>query len=418
MQDQSLLPRIELLPLKAALPAEKDSELTVLARIHPAQPEKSTGPRPPLNLSLVIDRSGSMSGHPLDMARQAAQAGIRLLEPYDRVSVVIFDDEVETLIPSQLVTEKEKLCREIERITSGGSTALHAGWLDGAMQVAQHPDERALNRVLLLSDGQANVGKQRLSEIIPDVRGLTARQVSTSTMGLGRNYDEDLLRGMAEAGDGNFEHIEQASQLPGFFESEFHGMSRITGHTVSLGIEPNPELGSLRQEVMNDLQANNLGRVMLPNLIAGRPVEVVFTMQVPAHSESADLGILRLRLAWTGRDGIRRKQRTQLNLSVMPKTEWDTLPEQAEVRVALEMQLNAKAKRDAVARMDAGDYVGAQRDLMRRYREFEESDYDIPAFLRNQETAELSELAHGVIEDRQLTRKRATSQAFNRSRSK
>lgn len=418
MQDQPLQPRIELLTLKAALPAGKDHELTVLARIHPAQPVEVSGPRPPLNLSLVIDRSGSMSGHPLEMARQAAQAGIRLLEPHDRVSVVIFDDEVETLIPSQQVTDKEKLCREIERITSGGSTALHAGWLDGATQVAQHPDERALNRVLLLSDGQANVGKIRVNEIVPDVRGLTARQVSTSTMGLGRDYDEDLLRGMAEAGDGNFEHIEHASQLPGFFESEFHGMSRTIGHTVSLGIEPNPELGSLRQEIINDLQVNSLRRAQLPNLIAGRPVQVVFTVQIPSREEQTDLGVLRVRLAWTGRDGIRRKQRAQLNLPVLPEARCNELIENNDVRVALEMQLNAKAKRDAVARMDAGDFAGAQRDLVRRYREFDAGDYEIPAFLRNQEADELSELAHGVMEDRQLTRKRANSQNFNRSRSK
>ena len=418
MQDQPLQPRIELLPLKGALPAGKDSEVTVLARIHPAQPVEVSGPRPPLNLSLVIDRSGSMSGHPLEMARQAAQAGIRLLEPHDRVSVVIFDDEVETLIPSQQVTDKEKLCREIERITSGGSTALHAGWLDGATQVAQHPDERALNRVLLLSDGQANVGKIRVNEIVPDVRGLTARQVSTSTMGLGRDYDEDLLRGMAEAGDGNFEHIEHSSQLPGFFESEFHGMSRTTGHTVSLGIEPNPTLGSLRQEIINDLQKNDLGRAQLPNLIAGRPVEVVFTVQVPAQAEHPGLGVLRLRLAWTGRDGIRRKQRAQLNLPVLSGDQVDALPENADVRVAREVQLNAKAKRDAVHLMDKGDYAGSQRVLSRRQVEFAQCAPMAQAPLRDQELAELSDLAHGVMEDRQLMRKRAASQNYNRSRSK
>ena len=409
-------PQIELLPLKAALPADKVSELTVLARILPPQLAETIESRPPLNLSLVIDRSGSMSGQPLEMARQAAQAGIRLLEPHDRVSVVIFDNEVETLIPSQLVTNKEKLCQEIERITSGGSTALHAGWLEGALQVAQHQDERALNRILLLSDGQANVGKRRIRDIIPDVRGLTARQVSTSTMGLGRNYDEDLLRGMAEAGDGNFEHIEHASQLPGFFEAEFNGMSRTTGHTVSLGIESTPELGSLRQEVINDLQRNDLGRAMLPNLIVGRPLEVVFTVQIPAQHEQADLGVLRLRLAWTGRDGIRRKQRVQLDLPVFPADQFDALQENADVRVALETQLNAKAKRDSVHFMDAGDVAGSLGILHQRQVAYAAAP--IPAFLKNQELDDLSGLVCGVREDPQLTRKRATSQSYNRSRSK
>ncbi|MCA0187668.1 MAG: VWA domain-containing protein, partial [Proteobacteria bacterium] len=86
----------------------------------------------PLNLALVIDRSGSMSGHPLAMARKAAQIGIHKLEAQDRVSVVTFDNEVEVLIPSQFVHDKAALCRLIEGITEGGSTALHAGWLDGA----------------------------------------------------------------------------------------------------------------------------------------------------------------------------------------------------------------------------------------------------------------------------------------------
>lgn len=417
MQDQSSCPRIELLPLKAALPADQSSELTVLARIHPAQLAQTSAPRPPLNLSLVIDRSGSMAGQPLQMARQAAQVGIRLLEPQDRVSVVIFDDGIETLIPSQRVTDKERLCQEVERITAGGSTALYGGWLEGAMQVAEHQDKRALNRVLLLSDGQANVGKRSVGEIVPDVRGLTARQVGTSTVGLGRDYDEDLLRGMAEAGDGNFEHIEHASQLPGFFEVEFNGMSRTTGHTVSLGIEPNPGLGSLRQEIVNDLRLNGLGRSMLPNLIAERPVEVVFTVQVPAQTEKREQGVLRLRLAWTDRDGVRHKQRVQLDLPVLPASQFEALAENADVRIALEAQLNAKAKRDAVRLLDRGDIAGSRRTLQQRQVAYSAAPM-IPAPLRESELSELSELIDGVQEDQQIARKRAMSQSFNRSRSK
>ncbi|OLV19664.1 vWA domain-containing protein [Deinococcus marmoris] len=412
------LPQIELLPLKAGLPAGQAIELTVLARITPALIPQQTGPRPPLNLALVIDRSGSMSGRPLAMARKAAQIGIHKLEAQDRISVVTFDDEVEVLIPSQPVHDKDALCRLIEGITEGGSTALHAGWLDGAGQVAQHLDPQALNRVLLLSDGHANSGKIHVHQIVPDVKGLTSRGVSTSTMGLGGGYDEDLLRGMAVAGDGNFEHIEDADDLPRFFDAEFGGLARTTGHTVSLGIEPNPALGSLRQEVLNDLQRNPLGRLQLPNLIAERPTEVVLTLQVPAQSLQTDLGVTRVRLAWTGRDGVRRTMRAQLNLPVMGEQEYAQLPEHAEVREALELQRNARVKRDAVGRLDAGDVQGARMLLQNRQRHFEAVAMDAPSPRYTQELDQLAELEQGVELDRNIARKRAASQSYNVSRSK
>lgn len=412
------LPQIELLPLKAGLPAGLASELTVLARITPAPIPQQTGARPPLNLALVIDRSGSMSGHPLAMARKAAQIGIHKLEAQDRISVVTFDDEVEVLIPSQPVHDKDALCRLIEGITEGGSTALYAGWLDGAGQVAQHLDPQALNRVLLLSDGQANSGKRNVGEIVPDVKGLTGRGVSTSTMGLGGGYDEDLLRGMAVAGDGNFEHIEDADDLPRFFDAEFGGLARTTGHTVSLGIEPNPSLGSLRQEVLNDLQRNPLGRLQLPNLIAERPAEVVLTLQVPAQLQQTELGVTRVRLAWTGRDGVRRTMRAQLNLPVMGEQEYAQLPENAEVRQALELQRNARVKRDAVGRLDAGDVQGAQRLLNNRRMTFGAVASEAPSPMYAQELEQLNNLEQDVYADENMARKRASSQSYNVSRSK
>ena len=187
------LPQIELLPLKAGLPAGQASELTVLARITPADVPQQTEARPPLNLALVIDRSGSMSGHPLAMARKAAQIGIHKLEAQDRVSVVTFDNEVEVLIPSQLVKDKGALCRVIEGITEGGSTALHAGWLDGAMQVAQQLNPQALNRVLLLSDGQANCGKSSAQRDRPGCPGPDRARGQHQHHGAGRR----LRRGPA-----------------------------------------------------------------------------------------------------------------------------------------------------------------------------------------------------------------------------
>lgn len=409
-------PRIELLPLKAALPAGQDTELTVLARIDPARMPQMGGVRPPLNLALVIDRSGSMSGQPLAMAREAAQVAVRQLQPHDRVSIVTFDNTVETLIPSQPVTNPEALCRIIEGIAEGNTTALHAGWLDGAMQVAQHHSAQALNRVLLLSDGQANEGLTDRHQIAAQVSGLRERGVSTSTIGLGVSYDEDLLRGMADAGDGNYEHIERAEALPAFFRAELGGLSRTGGHTVSLGLEPNPALGSLRQQVLNDLGRTDTGRWQLRNLIEGQPIEIVFTLHVPAQPPQAELGVTRVRLAWTGRDGIRRTLRQQLNLPVLSASAYAALPENEAVRVALERQRNAQAKRDAVHYLDAGNIAGAQAVLSRRAAAFAAAP--VPASVQRAESAELRDLEVNVQADQRLARKRAVSQNYDVSHSK
>ncbi|THF87206.1 VWA domain-containing protein [Deinococcus sp. KSM4-11] len=411
---ESNTPSIELLPLKTSLPAGQDSELTLLVRIHPAAAPVTSARRPPLNLSFVLDRSGSMSGTPIAMARTAIQVALRLMQPHDRVSVVAFDDRVETVVPSQLATDPEALCRAVAGITDRGSTALHAGWLEGAMLIAQHLDPQALNRVLLLSDGQANQGETRADVIAQHVKGLTARGVSTSTIGLGHDYDEALLQGMADAGDGNYEHIEHDDALPAFFAAELQGLTRTTGHTVSLGVEPNPALGSLRSDVLNDLPRNDLGRWQLANLIDGRPLDVVVTLHVPAQPQGTTVGVTRLRLAWTDRQGVRQKLRAQLTLPVVDPAAYVQLPEDIQVTVAAERLRAARVREEAVAHAVAGNVPMSREVLSREHRRL--SRLAMP---------ELASEVHGLVsldrdfaEDEVIARKRATSQSYNTRRSK
>jgi Ca-activated chloride channel family protein len=407
-------PTIELLPLKAALPAGQDSDLTLLVRIHPASAPVGDGRRPPLNLSFVLDRSGSMDGQPLEMARRATQVALRLLQPHDRVSIVTFDEQVLTLVAPQLATHPEVLCRTVDTITSGGMTALHAGWLEGAMLTAQHLDPAALNRVLLLSDGEANCGERRPDVIAGHVRGLTARGVGTSTIGLGRSYDEALLQAMADAGDGNYEHIEDERTLPAFFTAELQGLTRTTGHTVSLGVEPNPALGSLRHDVLNDLPRNSLDRRQLPNLIDGRPLDVVVTLQVPGQALSPSAGVTRVRLAWTDRQGRRHKVREQLNLPVVDQEVYARLHDDPRVRLAAEQLRAARVREEAVAYASAGD-VGMSREVLSLERRRLLASQD-PALMAEAEV--LHALDRDFADDEVMARKRAASQSYNVRRSK
>jgi Ca-activated chloride channel family protein len=186
--------------------------LDVLVRIVPPQIE-SRGERPQLNLGLVIDRSGSMSGAKLRAARQAAIYAVEQLLPQDRISVTVFDNTVQTIVPSTLATDKSSIISRIQRIDTGGTTALYDGWYQGGIQVSQHLDPRGLNRVLLVTDGLANVGETNPDRIAGDVHGLAKRGVSTTTMGVGNDYQEDLLEAMANSGDGNYHFIEGRATL-------------------------------------------------------------------------------------------------------------------------------------------------------------------------------------------------------------
>jgi Ca-activated chloride channel family protein len=411
-------PTTEFRALKPALIAGRLQELTLLIRLHPAPAPQRSGTRLPLNLSLVLDRSGSMSGEPLETAKGAIVAALRQLQAQDRVSVVSFDDEVRVEVPSGPVRDLDALIAQVMRIESGGSTALYDGWMEGATQVAAHLNREGLNRVILLSDGKTNCGLRDHTEIARRVAGLTERGVSTTTLGFGRRYDETLLLGMATAGDGNFEHIETASSLPTFFESELQGLTRTSGRTVSLGLEPNPEYGAQVLDVLNDLAKNNLGRYQLGNLVEGQPVNVVVKMKlsVPAQSE-VPLGVTRVRLAWTGLDGVRRKVRAQLDLPVLSQAEYDALPEDPEVVEAALLLSMAQRQRLAIEAMDQGDRAGARNyfsDVVGIAQSVPSPSAEMSASL-----LESQELQRLYLEgDELMARKRAVSQSHSRSQSK
>ena len=366
--------------------------------------------RPTLNIGLVIDRSGSMSGQKIEYVRQAACYAVQQLLPTDRVSVVIYDDQIETLVPSTLAVDKAGITRKIQRIHSRNMTALHAGWEQGGSEVTQHLNPEHLNRVILLSDGLANVGETNLDAIASHVRSLAQRGVSTTTMGVGNDYDEKLLEAMANSGDGNYYYIESPQQLPTIFQSELQGLMATVGTTVSLGIEP--QAGVEVAEVFNELEVNRKGRYQLTNLIIGNPIEVVVRLHIPAITQATDLCYFRL--AWNDpQKPERQKIRVALQLPVVSSAQLDEFPINLEVQEQVVFMMAARAKKEAVRLVERGEYEAATR-LLQEIRQLVLNTSNSPQM--QQEAADLAQL-DAELKSRQYEKfnKTSSSQSYYRN---
>lgn len=195
------------------------------------------GKRAPVNISFVLDKSGSMSGEKIEKAKQAAIAAIGRLHSDDIVSVVVYDSTVRVIVPATKLSDKKMVCDEIARIHAGGSTALFAGVSKGADEIRKFIDRNRVNRVILLSDGLANVGPQSPSELGALGNSLTKEGISVSTMGLGLGYNEDLMTQLARNSGGNHIFIEQASDLVKIFNLEFNDVLSVVAQEVAIDMK-------------------------------------------------------------------------------------------------------------------------------------------------------------------------------------
>ena len=353
---------IETFTEKPKLTAATEQTVDVLVRITPPEADTNEMKRPKLNIGIALDRSGSMDGDKMQQAREAAKYCVDQMLPSDIFSTVIFDDRVDVLFTSQPVENKVMLKRGIDRIHARNSTALHEGWVKAGLEVSEQLDSNAINRVLLITDGQANVGETRVDRIVDQSRELAAKGVSTSTIGIGADFNEDLLMPMAEAGQGNSWHVEEPQDMVRIFETELRGLVAQVGHSVTFGVKT--AAGATVTDVLNDLEIDGSGRYRLPNLQAGSPLDIVIRFRVPAHAEGTTVELAEFSLAYIGQESKLPETVVAAFTSTFAAAEdVDLLPENVELARAVQLLMNARARREAIDLMDRRDYAGSQAIL-------------------------------------------------------
>ena len=267
--------------------------------------------RLPLNLSLVIDRSGSMNGEPLEEAKKCASMLVDRMSEKDRLSVVTYESHAEVLVKSQPISHKSRLKSQIRGITTGGMTALYDGWSLGAEEVAKNSNDNFISRVLLLSDGQANRGLTDDDVIASHCRKMAEAGVTTSTYGLSEHFNENLMAGMASAGQGQAHYGQTAEDLMDPFQEEFDLLEALLARRMRLRMMPEKGVSF---EVLNGYSQDKEGRFIMPDLAFGADVWALLRIKINADlcskKSGSKLKLLSAYIDYLDQDGADQRSDT------------------------------------------------------------------------------------------------------------
>ncbi len=339
---------------------------TVRVKVEVQGAELPEADRPPVNLSLIIDKSGSMRGDRIKHARQGAIEAVRRLGSQDIVSVVVFDRQVETLVPAQRLTNLDRIEQKINGIQAGGTTNIHGGMQAGLTELKKNLDKKYLNRAVLLSDGLANVGPTQPEAFDKLGREFSRSGVIVSTVGLGRDYNERLLTSLAQASEGNNYFVDNPKTLPKIFEDEIGALvsTVATGVTITIEVPSGVTLRSVLGRTYR--QTGNRVEIDFHDLGGGASKYSLLELEIPRADEGQMLDALvaraRYRRVADDREG-ETSARTQVR--------YTSRPAEAEAAVNLEVQnawvaLHQAAVQDEVLDLvERGEREQAQDRLSR-----------------------------------------------------
>ena len=239
---------------------------------------KST--RPPANVALVIDRSSSMNGAKIREAREAAILALQRLGSNDIVSVVAYSSGVEVLVPATKLHNRAAVEQAIRGLRPSGSTALFAGVSKAAAEVRKFANANYVNRVILLSDGQANQGPSSPAQLGELGASLIKEGITVSTIGLGLGYNEDLMAQLALRSDGSHRFAESATDLAMVFDEEFGALTTVLAQQIKVRIDCAQGITILRPLGIEMDCSTNHAQVTLNQLQAKREKYLLLEVEV------------------------------------------------------------------------------------------------------------------------------------------
>lgn len=321
--------------------------------------------RTPINVALVVDRSGSMAGDRIAAAKEALHVALERLSANDIVSVVSYNHKVDVLhAAAPLGTSRDSLLRVIDKLEADGTTALYAGTEEGGKQVEKFLSDTKVNRVVLVSDGLANVGPSTPKDAADLGRRLAGKGISVTTIGLGLDYNEDLMQRLASASDGNHAFVEHPRQLASIFDKEFGDALSITAQDITIIIECKAGFKAKRVLGRDAEISGNRVTIKLNQLQADNERYVVLEVDVPAGSTSGSAEVASVEIEYLD---LATSSRTKSSADVTARISDDEGEANASVNKSVMTQVTeqiaTETSEKAVELRDAGDITNARKML-------------------------------------------------------
>lgn len=324
------------------------------------------GKRAPVNLAVVLDRSGSMAGEKIESARRAAHVLVDRLNDEDRLAFITFGSNVTPLFSSQRCTPaaKGEMHRAIDRIYDMGGTNLSGGMEAGIREVLAHSEGYAVNRVILISDGEANEGITSRPGLSAIARNALRQHVSLTALGVGADFDEDTMEQLAENGGGNYRFLQVGGELESVFNGELKQLSTTVAAAPALHLKLAP--GVRVREVFGwayDTDADGIV-VHLPDFAAGEHRKLVVQLQAPANALGGE-NVVSGRLDYTDLLHGRNAVQTAWNndATVVPNEAQAAAERDRDTYAQVARVHAAKAARRAATLYSAGDVAAAEGTL-------------------------------------------------------
>jgi Ca-activated chloride channel family protein len=342
-----------------------------------------------------------MAGEKLHRAKHAARLAVDRLAPSDIVSIVAYDSTVRVVVPATKAVDKASIHEAIERISPSGTTALFAGVSKGADELRKFFDRNRVNRIVLLSDGLANVGPSSAGELAQLGAALMREGMSVTTLGLGLDYNEDLMTRLADQGGGRYHFIKNGDAVAGILADEMKGLVATVARGLVLELAPAAGTGVAQVFGYATDRDGALTRARIGSIGAGQTREVIVRLALPALTPPrVDLGALTLRFMDVTADGIAREVAVPMAVDVTTDPAQVAASEHFDVSVRV-AEVEAAEKLEVAARAaDRGDFDGARGSLQVAIDGLKTQAAARPSPKLNKQIAELEEARDEVQQAR------------------